>query len=239
MDSVGCSVRMIDVGGINTKNVDEIFEIDAQFERFPGQAYHMHLAGILPSDLEHNWSPKALQIFQKRINKLQQVMENVEFDARIVFSLRNNFVVDKIRAVDIRNAIIHLIFEQELVNNGLGVASNECFERVKDMAKLAGVDFRKTVKKRIDDDACKNPDSSKVAIHSTVPLEMQNNVSLTPDNETDNETTKDLIEFSMELACDDDFKEQWLTAPTIDKGQIIITAFYNPDNFYINYESDR
>lgn len=213
----------------------------------------MHLTGIQPSNCEHDWSSKSIRVFQNRIKKLEKDFQNILYDARVIYSLRNAFVVDKIRATDIINKIGHLRFEKELVDKKLGISCHDVVAQVKRLAAEAGVSFEKKFEpievipkcklsqESVTSDKSDNTIASEnQKIHSNVPAKL-NSSSVKANVE------KDLIDFSIgsnaetepwdEETTEEEFTEKWTNPPSIKHGRIFISNFDSPDNFYINYHT--
>lgn len=221
---------MIDIGDIQQQTAKQIYRIDTEFVKFPGQAYQMHLSGILPSDMEPHWNSKSCQIFE---NKIEKLCKSLEYDARVVCTLQNNFVVDKIRAVDTQNVIIHLSIEQYLVDKKLGIESKESFERVKEMAMSAGVDFQKKFVRKNEEEKIE-----KIIVRDE--FKAFDDTLCTPLQPKQATVEEDLINFSMDADEEDvEIKDKWVSAPSIEQGKITITTFPDPDNFYIQYKGSQ
>lgn len=220
----------------------------------------MHLTGIQPSNCEHDWSSKSIRVFQNRIKKLEKEFQNILYDARVIFSLRNAFVVDKIRATDTINIIGHLRLEKELVDMKLGISCLEVVAQIKRIAAEAGVSFEKKVeliednptkvevfqtckssKESVTSDRSDNSIASeKQKLHSNMPAKLNK-------SSANANVEKDLIDFSIgshwetepwdEEPTEKEFREKWTSPPSIKRGRIFISNFYSPDNFYINYHT--
>lgn len=210
----------------------------------------MHLIGIQPSNSEQDWSSKSIRIFQKHIKKLENDFQNILYDARVIFSLRGAFVVDKIRAADTINLISHLRFEKELVDKKLGIPCQGVVAQVKRIAKEAGVNFEKKIEPMVDSVTDTKPtevkevvkyESSKESATLNLPAKLNSSVKA--------DVEKDLIEFPIcsnaemepwdQLPTEEEFTEKWTKPPSIKRGRIFITNFYSPDNFYINYDTNE
>lgn len=222
----------------------------------------MHLTGCLPSNCEQDWSSKSIRVFQNRIKKMENDFQNIQYDARVIFSLRDAFVVDKIRAADTINMIGHLRFENELIDKKLGIPCQDVIAQVKRIAKEAGVNFKKKTKSIENNEITKVKDfmkceSSKESVtfdksENTIASEKQTLYSNVPsklNSSAKADIKKDLIDFSIGSSTEkepwieeptaEEFTEKWTTPPTIQRGRIFITNFYSPDNFYINYDTNE
>lgn len=246
LDSEAYNVRLIDAGEVLKKSRPDIFGMDEEFKEFPIQAYQLHLTGILPSNCEHDWSPKAIQAFQRRIKNLKNDFPNIEYDARVIFSLRDAFVVDKIRAADTINGISHLLIEQDLIDKKLGISSKEAVTRVKRLAKEAGANFEKKVE---DVEKCESSTESVPCDTSddmivSVKREESANLPINLNSSAKDDVEKNLMDFSFcsneekgSLNEEKEPRDKWTEPPSIERGRIIITTFCDPDNFYINYDT--
>lgn len=261
LDNETYNVRLIDTGEILKLSRPDIFKMDAsEFIEFPRQAYTMHLIGIQPFNHEDDWSSRSIRVFQNRIKKLENDFQNILYDARVIFSLRDAFVVDKIRAADTINMISHLIFEKELVDKKLGIPCQDIITRVKRIAKEAGVNFERKIEPIVEgkptpkvEDIEKGQSSeesvSSDKLQETIASEKQ---GVPPDNlnnsSAESNVEKNLIDFSICSNSADTGpwdeeptrkEEKWTGPPSIEHGRIFITNFCSPDNFYINYDTNE
>lgn len=238
-----CRVRLIDVGDVYQREKNEIFQLDKKFADFPGQAYRMHLSGVLPVDGEQGWSPKICQVFKQHVKKLMKLdTEHLVFDARVVFSLRNDILVDIVRASNIEKCIVRLSFEKELIRKKWAIPSDDCLKKVKETVKLIGIDFPKKIKKSmIDKNENEIISSENVVISdaNTIAGELESgetNQIQCFDKSNDVDMKRSQHESS---DISDDFVEEWLPAPKIDNGPVAVTYFDNPHNLHINYKNNE
>lgn len=256
LDNESYNVRMIDLGMVLKKVKPDIFKCDTEFEEFPMQAYNMHLTGIIPSNREHDWSSKSIRVFQNRIKKLENDFQNILYDARVIFSLRDAFVVDKVRAADTVNMIGHMRFEKELVDKRLGIRCQDVVAQVKRIAKEAGVDFEKKIEPMKDEniEKCQSSIQSVTSdksenINASEKQKVYPNVPAVLSNSDEANVEKNLIDFSIcsnaerdpwdEVPTEEEFTEEWTQPPSIERGRIFITNFFSPDNFYVNYDTNE
>lgn len=137
-DEFSYDVRLIDYGDILTRKTSEIYVLNDEYKEPPGQAYSMHLTGIIPADYEEDWDEKITHRLKTLLNKLHTTESNVEYEARVLFTLRNTFVVDIFRVINSKDCYVHVPVKEYLIDHKYAIKSKDCLQRVIDMAKFNG-----------------------------------------------------------------------------------------------------
>lgn len=137
-DEFSYDVRLIDYGDILTRASSEIYALSDEYKQLPAQAYSMHLTGIVPADHEDDWDEKITQKLQKLFTKLNTNESNVEYEAQVLFTLRNVFVVDMIRVINSKDCYVHVPVKEYLIEQKFAIESKDRREHVINMAKSNG-----------------------------------------------------------------------------------------------------
>lgn len=130
-------VRFIDAGDVELRHAFELYTLDNGFQDFPNQAHHLHLVGVIPSDKEDDWDKRVCgKIKNYLMNHFHE--DNLVYEANVLFSLRNTFVVDIMRLINYKRGIVHCSIKRYLENEGFGKYSNSSRQKVLEMAKKHG-----------------------------------------------------------------------------------------------------
>lgn len=134
-------VRCVDTDDIEEFQSFELFSLHEQFALIPFQAYHLHLTSIIPADREDEWDPRVYDQIQKHLNGFFTNDNHLIYEANVLFSLRNTIVVDIMRLINYKRAIVHCSIKSYLMNKKYGIASSNSRKNVIEMAKAAGKNF--------------------------------------------------------------------------------------------------
>lgn len=130
-------IRLIDNGEIEQYDAHDVYSLDESFQTFPNQAYTLHLTGVIPADKEDDWDPSFTEQLKKELTKWTDNEAQMVYEANVVFVLRNTFVVNAMRLVNLTNCTVHSI-KKYLKNQNFGTYCLDSHQKVMQMAKNAG-----------------------------------------------------------------------------------------------------
>lgn len=226
-------VRFIDTGEVERRHAFEIFTLDEQFQAYPNQAYHLHLTSIIPGDREDDWDPCLCDNIRKYLNELNANDDLSIYEANILFSVRNTIVVDVMRLIGLRRAIVHCAIKTYLQRRNIGISSGASRDKVVEMAKAIGVKV-----------VTKSPPKINL---TNEPAAAKTNNNSKGGNEKEatrlrDESNDALISFDdtlSEPASQDESTENWENPWKIQHKSVIISQFNSPNDFYVVQQSEK
>lgn len=228
-------MRFVDTGDVEQRHAFELFTLDEPFRAIPNQAYHLHLTSVAPADKEDDWDPRVCDKVRTYLSGLNKKEDNLIYEANILFSLRNTIVVDIMRLIGLKRAIVHCWISTYLRNRKYGIKSSN--SKVIEMAKAVGVKIKEKLPKKSANKA--NSTSEVASSKSSVKSEVKNQNGTTSDCY---ESNTDLISFNdmtSESTSQDECKEKWACPWKAQHKYIQISLFHSPKNFFVVEKSEK
>lgn len=195
----------------------------------------MHLTSVIPADKEEDWDPQVCDKVRKHLNELNNKENDLIYEAIIVFSLRNTIVVDTMRLICLKNAIVHCYLKTYLQRHKFGIISKDSRDKVIEMAKAAGIKIKA------------RPPAQSVAKLSSLPEKIKASPKANVSNATERRPSR--VESDTPLITfDDTASESFSQDGGHDKFEcpwkaqhknIYISQFYSPTNFYVVQRSEK